>query len=196
MSLVRDSGLAFIHDYIPITKNEFWRTCSTYYKSTSRYEDWSNWRNGSVYSWGGIHRVRRWLIRVTPSSNFTRQFKKLHSNEQLLVDQAIDVISDSPSIGRAKNDDLTAIYVYKFRGIGRILLIGYVLLAEDWIQVIKVGPHENFYRDLKRENWPIWALGPPAARLTPARDASFVTSQRSCDEPLAGNLSHFGPLIS
>jgi hypothetical protein len=92
------------------------------------------------------------LIFITSSSNFTKQFKKLHQNEQFLVDQAIGVISNSPAIGRLKTNDLTAIHVYKFRAIGRILLIGYVFLAEDWIQVIKVGPHENFYRDLKREN--------------------------------------------
>ena len=36
---------------------------------------------------------------------------------------------------------------------------------------------------------------PRSGRLTPAQIVRFVTSQRSCDEPLAGNLSHFGPLI-
>jgi hypothetical protein len=55
-------------------------------------------------------------------------------------------------MGRAKGEDLTGIYVFKFHAISRILLIGYVFLAEDWIQLVKVGPHENFYRDLKREN--------------------------------------------
>ena len=92
------------------------------------------------------------MILVTPSSHFTRQFKKLHSNEQLLVERAIDVIAGSPAIGRPKVQDLTAIQVYKFHAVGRMLLIGYIFLAEDWIQVIKVGPHENFYRDLKRGN--------------------------------------------
>lgn len=92
------------------------------------------------------------MILVTPSSNFTKQFKKLQPNEQIFIDQAIFDISNSPAIGKSKVNDLTGIHVYKFRAVGRMLLIGYVFLAEDWIQVIKVGPHENFYRDLKREN--------------------------------------------
>jgi hypothetical protein len=34
--------------------------------------------------------------------------------------------------------------------VGRTLLIAYAFLSEEWIQLIKVGSHENFYRDLKR----------------------------------------------
>ena len=60
-------------------------------------------------------------------------------------------IAATPFVGRPKVDDLTGIYVYKFRAIGRTLLIAYVFLSEDWIQLTKVGSHENFYRDLKRE---------------------------------------------
>ena len=64
--------------------------------------------------------------------------------------KAINSISTEPLVGGPKIDDLTGIYVYKFRGNGRTLLIAYIFLSEDWIQLIKVGSHENFYRDLKR----------------------------------------------
>jgi hypothetical protein len=68
-----------------------------------------------------------------------------------LINQAIEFILIQPSAGRLKTNDLTDIYVYKFPGVGRVLLIAYTFLSEDWIQLIKVGSHENFYRDLKRE---------------------------------------------
>ena len=42
--------------------------------------------------------------------------------------------------------------MFKFRAIGRILLIAYIYKSENSIQLIKVGPHENFYAELKREN--------------------------------------------
>jgi mRNA-degrading endonuclease YafQ of YafQ-DinJ toxin-antitoxin module len=92
------------------------------------------------------------LIRITSSTSFNREVKKLHINEQLLVEQAVNEIATSPSVGKAKIEDLTGIYVYKFRAVGRTLLIAYAFLSEDWIQLIKVGSHENFYRDLKRGN--------------------------------------------
>jgi mRNA-degrading endonuclease YafQ of YafQ-DinJ toxin-antitoxin module len=91
------------------------------------------------------------LIRITSSTSFTKDLKKIQINEQQIIRQAVEAIAESPSAGKAKIADLTGIHVYKFRAIGRTLLIAYVFLAEDWIQLIKIGPHENFYRDLKRE---------------------------------------------
>jgi mRNA-degrading endonuclease YafQ of YafQ-DinJ toxin-antitoxin module len=90
------------------------------------------------------------LIRITSSTSFIKEVKKFHINEQQLVEQAIIAIATSPSAGRAKIDDLTGIYVYKFRAVGRTLLTAYAFLSEEWIQLLKVGSHENFYRDLKR----------------------------------------------
>ncbi len=41
--------------------------------------------------------------------------------------------------------------VYKFRSQGQLYLLGYTL--DDAVQLVyleAIGPHENFYRDLKR----------------------------------------------
>lgn len=45
----------------------------------------------------------------------------------------------------------TALWVYKFHCLGQLFLLGYT--REDAVRLISleaIGPHENFYRDLKR----------------------------------------------
>lgn len=66
--------------------------------------------------------------------------------------EAINVISDDPEIAAIKSFDLSDVYIYKFRGIGRQLLIAFAFTANHEIELLKVASHENFYRDLKREN--------------------------------------------
>ena len=54
-------------------------------------------------------------------------------------------------IGVQKKGDLAALYVYKFHSSGQLYLLGYSL--DDSVRLVyleAVGPHENFYRDLKR----------------------------------------------
>ncbi|WP_153110910.1 type II toxin-antitoxin system RelE/ParE family toxin [Propionivibrio limicola] len=41
-------------------------------------------------------------------------------------------------------------YVYKFRMVHQLCLLFYRLLEEGSLKLLTVGPHENFYRDLKR----------------------------------------------
>jgi hypothetical protein len=76
----------------------------------------------------------------------------MNFNERFLINQAIETIRLWPNTGSRKIEDLTGIYVHNIHAVGRTILIAYVFLSEDWIQLVKVGPHENFYRDLKREN--------------------------------------------
>ena len=56
-----------------------------------------------------------------------------------------------PEIGERKKGDLAALWVYKFRSQNQLYLLGYS--RDDGLRLIyleAVGPHENFYRDLKR----------------------------------------------
>uniref|UniRef100_Q3AQ93 Type II toxin-antitoxin system RelE/ParE family toxin n=1 Tax=Chlorobium chlorochromatii (strain CaD3) TaxID=340177 RepID=Q3AQ93_CHLCH len=88
---------------------------------------------------------------VQQTRRFARQYKKLHNNLAADVAMAIDVVKQNPSIGERKKGDLAALYVYKFRSAGQLYLLGYSL--DEHIRLIyleAVGPHENFYRDLKR----------------------------------------------
>lgn len=90
-----------------------------------------------------------WSVRQT--RRFARQYKKLHDNTTADVDSAVEVVRQSPDIGERKKGDLAALYVYKFRSSVQLYLLGYSL--DESVRLVyleAVGPHENFYRDLKR----------------------------------------------
>ena len=81
---------------------------------------------------------------------FARQYKKLQDNVASDVDKAVSAITKSPAIGEKKKGDLAALHVYKFRSQGQLYLLGYTLGKElKLVYLEAVGPHENFYRDLK-----------------------------------------------
>ena len=88
---------------------------------------------------------------VLQTRRFARQYKKLHDNVVIDVDAAVDRVSDNPSIGERKKGDLAGLFVYKFRSQGQLYLLGYTI--EESVRLIyleAIGPHENFYRDLKK----------------------------------------------
>lgn len=88
---------------------------------------------------------------VLQTRRFARQYKKLHDNIVIDVDAAVEAVSAKPSIGERKKADLAGLYVYKFRSQGQLYLLGYTV--EEAVRLIyleAIGPHENFYRDLKR----------------------------------------------
>lgn len=56
-----------------------------------------------------------------------------------------------PNDDRRQKGDLAALWVYKFHCQGQLFLLGYT--REETVRLISleaIGPHENFYRDLKR----------------------------------------------
>ncbi len=82
---------------------------------------------------------------------FARQYKKLHNTTTLDVDEAVEAVAHNPQIGERKKGDLAALRVHKFHSGGLLYLLGYTLdEAVHLIYLEAVGPHENFYRDLKR----------------------------------------------
>ena len=87
-------------------------------------------------------------ILVTPT--FERTVKKLHRPQKALLDEAVRTVASQPDIGDAKVADLTGIRVYKFRMDNLLCLLAYRVLDENTLKLLMVGPHENFYRDLKR----------------------------------------------
>ena len=88
---------------------------------------------------------------VVQTRRFARQYKKLQDNTAVDVDAAVVTIAANPESDERKKGDLAALRVYKFRSIGQLYLLGYTL--DDALCLVyleAVGPHENFYRDLKR----------------------------------------------
>ena len=87
-------------------------------------------------------------ILVTPT--FERTVKKLRAQQKEILDQAVrDIVAD-PEIGDTKVGDLAGIQVYKFHMGKMLTLLAYRVLDENTLKLLMVGPHENFYRTLKR----------------------------------------------
>lgn len=88
---------------------------------------------------------------VKQTRRFARQYKKLHDNIAADVNKAVEIIAGSPTIGEREKGGLADLLVFKFRSQGQLYLLGYTL--DDQVRLIyleAVGPHENFYRDLKQ----------------------------------------------
>jgi len=88
---------------------------------------------------------------VEQTRRFARQYKKLHDNVAADVDNSVELVAGQPSIGERKKGDLADLFVYKFRSQGQLYLLGYTF--DGGVQLVyleAIGPHENFYRDLKR----------------------------------------------
>ncbi len=89
-------------------------------------------------------------MRVLVTPTFERAAKKLHRQQKTALDEAVRTIVSQPEAGEAKVGDLAGVQVYKFRMGNLLCLLAYRALDEHTIKLLTVGPHENFYRDLKR----------------------------------------------
>jgi len=88
---------------------------------------------------------------IVQTRRFARAYKRLHANVAAEVDDAVVSIAADPQVGNRKKGDLATLRVYKFRAVGQLYLLGYTV--DEGVRLIyleAVGPHENFYRDLKR----------------------------------------------
>ena len=87
-------------------------------------------------------------VLVTPT--FQRTVKKLRPNQKEELDRALRQVMSDPNIGETKSGDLAGVKVHKFQMGTLLTLIAYRVLDESTLKVLMVGPHENFYRTLKR----------------------------------------------
>ena len=88
-------------------------------------------------------------VQVLQSAAFARAYKKLHKNQKIDVDNAVEVIVQSPEIGELKRGDLAGVYVHKFESQNQLMLLAYEYDPKTRMLLL-LGSHENFYRDLKR----------------------------------------------
>ena len=90
-------------------------------------------------------------MRLLLTTSFVRAIKKLHPQQKNDLDNALKEISLDPAIGEAKLGDLLGVRVFKFRLCQQQCLLTYRILDEDSMKLLTFGPHENFYRNLKRQ---------------------------------------------
>lgn len=87
-------------------------------------------------------------MKIFQSSSFAKKIKKLKNNRKEDLDNAIREIIETPEIGAEKKGDLKGIFVHKFKVQGALYLLSYRFIGED-LELIMLGSHENYYRDLK-----------------------------------------------
>lgn len=88
-------------------------------------------------------------MNVLQKGEFKRAYKKLHDNQLDAVNAAIDKIILNPLESEEKKGDLAGVRVYKFQVVNQLFLLAYDH-DDDTLTLRALGPHENFYRDLKR----------------------------------------------
>ncbi|MGB0504313.1 MAG: type II toxin-antitoxin system RelE/ParE family toxin [Thalassolituus sp.] len=91
------------------------------------------------------------VTRVVQTPSFKKAVKKLKPNQKQDLDIAVKTLVQDPKLGEQKKGDLAFLRVYKFKMSKQLTLLGYSY--EDGalvLELITLGSHENFYRDLKR----------------------------------------------
>ena len=80
---------------------------------------------------------------------FKKYVKKLPRHlQQVILDAVEDVLADT-EIGELKKGDLEGFKIHKFM-MGRQLTLMAYKIESDSLVLYQVGPHENFYRNLKK----------------------------------------------
>ena len=87
-------------------------------------------------------------MKIYQSRTFENKSKKFSKQEKEILDEGIKKIAGNPLIGEEKKGDLRGVRVYKFKIKSIEYLLSYRMIKAD-LELIMIGPHENYYRDLK-----------------------------------------------
>ena len=91
------------------------------------------------------------VTEVLQTAIFKKAVKKLHTNQKTDLDNAIKALLVEPLLGDQKKGDFSFLRVYKFKMVKQLTLLGYSY--EDGaivLELLVLGSHENFYRDIKQ----------------------------------------------
>lgn len=87
---------------------------------------------------------------IQQTGSFRRKVKKLAPDQKQALDRAVKKIAGAPDIGTMKKGDLALVRIYKYKAKTLQYLLAYTYDSDSQtITLLAVGPHENFYRDLK-----------------------------------------------
>jgi mRNA-degrading endonuclease YafQ of YafQ-DinJ toxin-antitoxin module len=90
------------------------------------------------------------IEKISQTPIFKKAVKKLKKNQKNDLDDAVKFLVSDPDAGIQKNGDLAYLRVYKFKMVKQEMLLGYSY--EDGsivLELLNLGTHENFYRDMK-----------------------------------------------
>jgi ParE-like toxin of type II bacterial toxin-antitoxin system len=82
----------------------------------------------------------------TPFRNFV---KKQTRSFQLAIEDEVESVIQNPLAGASKKGDLAGVRIHKLSYQGQQFLLPYVIQSGE-LTFFTIGPHENFYRELKK----------------------------------------------
>jgi mRNA-degrading endonuclease RelE of RelBE toxin-antitoxin system len=88
-------------------------------------------------------------MKIYQSRSFEKKVKKMSKSEKDALDQEVKRIAEDPSAGEEKKGDLRGVFVHKFKLKTTQYLLAYRRVGDD-LELVMIGPHENYYRDLKQ----------------------------------------------
>ncbi|MFA0242539.1 MULTISPECIES: type II toxin-antitoxin system RelE/ParE family toxin [Vibrio] len=91
------------------------------------------------------------ITNILQTPTFKKAVKKLHKNQKTDLDNAIRALMEDPHLGEQKKGDLFFLRVHKFKMVKQLTLLGYSYKdGTVTLELIALGSHENFYRDMKK----------------------------------------------
>jgi mRNA interferase RelE/StbE len=84
-------------------------------------------------------------MQIIQSRSFERKVKKFTKREKKTLDEEIKKILHKSSIESEKKSDLGGVFVHTFKIQTNQYLLAYRFLRDN-LELIMVGPHENYYR--------------------------------------------------
>jgi len=87
-------------------------------------------------------------MRIIQSRSFEKRVRRFRKQEKEVLDQQVKKIAKDPSIGEEKRGELRGVFVHKFKIHATLYLLSYRIADSDTLELIMIGPHENYYRDL------------------------------------------------
>ena len=86
-------------------------------------------------------------MKIIQSRIFENKVKRFTKPQKKKLDNEIKKIIENHSIGVEKKGDLRRVFVHKFKIRTLQYLLAYRFNEEN-LELIMIGPHENYYKDL------------------------------------------------
>ena len=87
-------------------------------------------------------------MKIYQSRTFENKIKKFSKREKEILDEEVKRIQENPLVGEEKKGDLRSVYIHKFKIKTIQCLLSY-RIVNDGLELIMIGSHENYYRNLK-----------------------------------------------
>lgn len=87
-------------------------------------------------------------MKIYQSRIFEKKVKKMSKTEKDALDREVKNIAENPNVDEEKKGDLRGVFVHKFKLKTNLFLLSYRKKGID-LELIMIGSHENYYRDMK-----------------------------------------------